>query len=42
MLVGSLILTCFLVLSVLALAFGEDSRDSATDPRLSTYLHGLR
>ena len=42
MLVGSLILLAFLVLSVLSLAFGADSRDSARDPRLSAYLHGMR
>jgi len=42
MLIGSLILLVFLVLSVLALAFGTDSRDSASDPRLSYYLHGMR
>ena len=42
MIVGSLILIAFLVLSVLSLAFGADSRDSATDPRRSVYLHGIR
>ena len=42
MIVGSLILIAFLVLSVLSLAFGADSRDSTTDPRRSVYLHGIR
>jgi hypothetical protein len=42
MLVGSLILLCFLFLSVLTLAFGTDTRENATDPRLAAYLHGLR
>jgi hypothetical protein len=42
MIVGSLILLAFLVLSVLSLAFGADSRDSATDPRRSFWIHGMR
>lgn len=37
MIVGSLILLGLLVLSVLSLAFGVDSRDSVTDPRRSFY-----
>ena len=42
MLIGSVVLLAFLVLSVLSLAFGADSRDSAKDPRLTAYLHGMR
>lgn len=42
MIIGSLILLAFLVLSVLSLAFGADSRDSATDPRQSFSIHGMR
>lgn len=42
MLVGSLILLAFLVLSVLSLAFGVDSRDNASDPRRSVWIHGMR
>jgi hypothetical protein len=42
MIIGSLILLAFLVLSVLSLAFGADSRDSATDPRRAFWIHGMR
>ena len=41
MIVGSLILLGFLVLSVLSLAFGADSRDSKDSP-LTAYLYGMR
>ena len=42
MIIGSLILISFLVLSVLSLAFGADSRDNATDPRRNLWIHGMR
>jgi hypothetical protein len=42
MLIGSIILLAFLVLSVLSLAFGADSRDNASDPRRSVWIHGMR
>jgi hypothetical protein len=42
MIIGSLILIAFLVLSVLSLAFGADSREGATDPRRSLWIHGMR
>jgi hypothetical protein len=42
MIIGSLILIAFLVLSVLSLAFGEDSREATTDPRRNIWIHGMR
>lgn len=42
MIIGTLILLAFLVLSVLSLAFGADTRDGATDPRRAYSIHGMR
>ena len=42
MLVGFLILLVLLVLGLLSLAFGVDSRDTAADPRNQHYLYGIR
>ena len=42
MLIVTLILIAFLLLSVLSLAFGADSRDGARDPRESYWTHGMR